>query len=97
MPQYDYRCSECKFVWDEYHRMSDNKLPESLPCPECLTKGTVLQTVAFSKMPLNYTMEATSSIRKLNNASKFKEKLQQIHENTPGSNLHNSSTLVDIR
>lgn len=96
MPQYDYRCSECRFVWDEYHKMSDNKLPESMPCPECLTVGTVLQTVAFTNIPLSYTMEATTALKKLNRSA-FAEKLNQIHRETPGSNLHNTSNFVEVK
>jgi putative FmdB family regulatory protein len=96
MPQYDYRCSECGHVWDEYHKMSDNKFPESLPCPECMTKGTVLQTIAFSVVPLSHVRENNDAFKKLNR-SKFAEKLNQIHRETPGSNLHNTSSIVEVK
>ena len=97
MPLYDYRCNVCNEIWEEVQRMTNNKVPETLPCPKCGAENSVEQTVAFTTLPMSCTMEASNSIRKLNNASKFKEKLQQIHDNTPGSQLNKSSTIVDIK
>lgn len=96
MPIYDYRCSSCESVWEEYKKMSDNKVPEGNPCPKCNATESVLQTIAYTAIPLSYTMEATNSMKKLNRSA-FAEKLQQIHRETPGSNLHNSSTIVEIK
>lgn len=96
MPQYDYRCSKCEHVFDRYLKMDNRKQPESEPCPKC-GEMSVEQTIAFTNTPISTSLEASRAVKKLNNASQFKEKLQQIHDNTPGSNLKTSSTIVDIK
>jgi len=45
---------------------------------------------------IGYNMSAARELKKVKN-SKFAERLQQIHDNSPGSNLKSSSTIVDIK
>src|ERR1035438_6378373 len=43
MPNYEYLCSECDVVIEAQLPMSDYKLPETLPCPECHSENCVHQ------------------------------------------------------
>ena len=95
MPNYDYMCSKCNTVFERYLKMSDRKHPESEPCPTC-NEMSVQQTIAFTSLPMSATMESAKAIRKLN-SSAFAEKMNQIHQNTPGSNMNKASTYVDIK
>lgn len=97
MPSYDYICKECKEHWVEFHSIANRKEPESKPCPKCGKEKCVEQSITISPVAMSVTLESSRAINKLNNGSKFKEKLQQIHDSTPGSQLHKSSTIVDIK
>lgn len=97
MPLYDYICTKCNESWEEMHSISNRKEPESKPCPKCGAEECVEQSIVISPVAISVTLEAERAIRKLNNGSAFKEKLQQIHNNTPGSQLNKSSTIVDIK
>jgi len=35
MPTYSYKCKSCEHIFEELLSMSDNKVPEGQPCPEC--------------------------------------------------------------
>lgn len=35
MIEYSYKCNGCGHEFNEYHKMSDNKVPEYNPCPAC--------------------------------------------------------------
>jgi putative regulatory protein, FmdB family len=45
MPLYDYQCSQCNFLFERKLPMSDYKLPESDPCPECNKIECVTQVI----------------------------------------------------
>lgn len=97
MPTYDYICSSCNNVWEERHKMDDRKISESLPCKFCEAMNTVKQTIAFTRCNSSYSLEQARSLNKLNNASALKERIQHIHNVTPGSTLNKTSTILDIR
>lgn len=95
MGLYDYRCNACNETWEEYHRMDDRKIPESLPCPKCSISGQVEQIITNTCMPVSASLEASRKMNSLKN-SKFQEKLSQIHANNPGSVLDKVSTITPI-
>ena len=39
MPTYAYKCNKCEHIFEKMLSMSDNKLPEKEPCPECDAKS----------------------------------------------------------
>ena len=97
MPLYDYVCNLCEHEFEKFTRMSDRKVPETEPCPHCERIGCVEQTIVHTAIPVSYVHEHRSTLNKLNNASAFKEKLQQIHESTPGSVLDKASSFVEVK
>jgi len=97
MPIYDYTCNSCKQSWDEFKSISNRKVPETLPCPKCGAENCVEQSIVLNAVAMSATLESTRAINKLNNASKLKDRLQHIHENSPGSTLKSASTIIDIK
>jgi len=35
MPLYDYKCKSCEHEFSQWLKSQENKLPESMPCPQC--------------------------------------------------------------
>jgi putative FmdB family regulatory protein len=95
MPLYDYFCSSCNSTWDEFHSIANRKTPEILPCPKCNLIGTK-QTIVHTALPISHVSENSNALKKLNN-SKFAEKMNMIHQNTPGSQMNKSSTVVNVK
>lgn len=95
MPIYEYHCGSCNEKWEQFLKVDNRKEPETKPCPKCGVDGKVVQGITAPNV--SHVMESTSAINKLNNASKFKEKLQQIHDSTPGSRLNSSSNIVEVK
>ena len=96
MGLYDYNCSSCNETWDEYRKMSENKVPESLPCPKCGAIGTVLQTIAYTNAPISHVKENNDAYKKLRRSA-FADKMQMIHDATPQSNMKSGSTIIEIK
>ena len=96
MPTYDYICQSCKNNWEDFRSISNRKEPEGEPCPKCGVTGHVEQSIVLSPIAMSVTLESTRAMKKLNN-SHFAEKLNEIHRNTPGSNLDKSSTIVEVK
>lgn len=94
MPLYVYNCSKCNEQWDDVYKIAERSTPESLPCPKCGGIDCVKQGITAPS--ISYTMEASNKLKKLNNSA-FAEKLNQIHQNTPGSRLNSASTIVDVK
>lgn len=38
MPTYEYECSGCNHVFEEYNKIKDRKKPLKKPCPKCNEK-----------------------------------------------------------
>ena len=97
MPIYDYKCNICDYEFEKIKRMDDRKVPETESCPHCDGDGCIEQSILHTSLSVSYVYEHRSTLNKLNNASAFKEKLQQIHESTPGSVLNKSSSFVEVK
>ena len=95
MPTYDYRCSQCNSVWEERHSINDRHTPHEKPCPVCSYIGSVQKTLEFTALNVSYVSETSRAIKELNK-SKFAERMNQIHADTPGSIMNKSSNLVDV-
>lgn len=95
MPFYLYRCNSCNKEWNELHKISDYKLPESLPCPTCF-EVTVEKVFEPCAMQISYSHENATAMKKLNRSA-FAERLQHIHDNSPGSNMTSNSNIVEIK
>lgn len=48
MPTYSYKCDSCTHIFEELLSISDRKVPEGKPCPEC---GKKKVRRYFSSMP----------------------------------------------
>lgn len=77
--------------------MNDRKDPEGEPCPNCTKVGQVEQSITVSPISMSCTLEAARAISKLNNGSALKDRIQRIHDNTPGSTLNRTSNFLDIK
>lgn len=92
MPTYDYKCNACGIVWEEFKSISKRKEPESNPCLSCFVSGKIEQTIVFTNIPIGDPVR----LGHVKPPIQFKERLQQIHENVPGSRLDKVSTIVKI-
>lgn len=43
MPRYDYRCSACGHVFEEFCKIAQRNKPTKKPCPGCKKKNVELQ------------------------------------------------------
>lgn len=39
MPQYDYQCQDCDYLFSEIHTIERREQPSKEPCPECSNKS----------------------------------------------------------
>ena len=83
MPIYDYVCKKCNHLFDRKLSMSDNKLPESEPCPSCNEVGSVLQYIGAP--PGIHSGEGIVASAKIDGG--FREVIQKIKANNPGHTL----------
>jgi len=95
MPTYTYSCNKCNYNFDLFSKIANRKQPENEVCPACGESNCVIQGVTAPTVALSIGVsKATRNILK---GSKFEEKLNQIHRDTPGSQLNTSSTIVDVK
>ena len=83
MPAYTYRCEACKHEFERVYKIADRDLPSSEPCPSCGVEGQVLKTISGAP---SLGDPVRLGIRKPDQG--FKEVMQKIHSNNPGSNLN---------
>jgi len=95
VPTYDYFCSSCEKVWEAFHTIANRKTPEDIPCPHCMC-DTVKQTIVHTNLSVSHVSETSRAFKKLNN-SKFSEKMNQIHQSTPGSQMDKTSSIVHVK
>lgn len=86
MPTYDYECKGCGTKFDVICRIADMDVPKE--CPECHSNDTfrfIGGAPAFGdSVRLGITRPDQG----------FKEVLQKIHKNTPGSQLDKNSRYI---
>ncbi len=93
MPSYDYICSACNKNWDEMHSITDRKIPESRPCPKCGSENTVEQSIVISPLSIGDPVR----MGHIKPPKAFQDRLQQIHNKTPGSRMDKTSTITPIK
>jgi putative FmdB family regulatory protein len=83
MPLYDYRCNHCSHEFEKVLKVAELHLPTTQPCPACGLEGHVEKTIVGAP-PIGDAVRL--GIRRTDDG--FKEVLQKIHSNNPGSNLN---------
>ncbi len=81
MPIYEYHCKTCDHQFSKLLKIDDRKTPENDPCPKC-SNVSVLQAV-FTAPGIADPVRIGVTKQDGN----FKEVLQGIHANSPGSKL----------
>jgi hypothetical protein len=64
-------------------KIAEMHLPKTQPCPKCNAEGSVQKTITGAP---SLGDPVRLGIRKVDNG--FKEVMQKIHHNNPGSNLN---------
>lgn len=95
MPTYTYFCEKCNHKFESFRKIDNRKEPESEPCPSCNEVGFVRQGV--SEIAVVLSIGVSSMTTKSLRGSAFEEKLNLIHQRTPGSNLDKASTIVNVK
>lgn len=83
MPLYNYQCKHCSHEFEKVLKIADMHLPSSEPCPKCGVEGQVIKTISGAP---NLGDPVRLGLRKPDQG--FKEVMQKIHANNPGSNLN---------
>ena len=58
MPSYDYRCENCKEIWDSYETISKRDAPCKEKCPHCGKKKVVRHIGEFPTLATDSTLTA---------------------------------------
>ena len=82
MPMYDYQCSGCKEIFEEFRTIALRKEPETLKCPACGQLGTVFQA-QIAPPPLVSGVNETSKL--MDNG--FKEVMKGVKKANPNCNI----------
>lgn len=72
MPTYDYKCSNCEYCFDKILSISDRKLPESEPCPNC-NQNSIEIAISIPSLLSPFRVEGLKKP-----PSQFRERMQQI-------------------
>lgn len=75
---YEYKCESCGHQFEEMLPMKDRGVPVGNPCPEC--------KVLKVKQEIR-TVPGMAMDTKLKPSNGFKEVVQKIHKNCPGSKI----------
>ena len=77
-----YECKECGIAFELVLKMANRLDPTNCACPEC----------GFGRIEQMLSAPMSIDIHKLMQAKKpdgeFRERMQKIHQNTPGSTLN---------
>jgi putative FmdB family regulatory protein len=87
MALYDYTCTNCGTKTEKSKTIAERDDVEHDVCPSCGTIGSLKRGLAAPV--IGYSI-ATSGYGRIDNG--FKEVLQQIHAETPGSRLKETSS-----
>lgn len=79
MPTYTYQCTSCTETFDEILKVADRHLPTEKPCSMCNGKLEIKMFAVALGDPVRLGV--------MKPKSDFKEVLQQIKRNNPGSTL----------
>jgi putative FmdB family regulatory protein len=88
MPNYEYECEKCKHYFEFFTTIEKMLQPESEACPEC--SELCVKKVMFTAPAMGDSVRL--GIRRPDGG--FKEVLQKIHQNVPGSNLNTDSRYI---
>jgi putative FmdB family regulatory protein len=83
MPLYEFSCNKCEHRFEKLNPIRDMKVPETEPCPNCGSIGTVEQKVFSAQL----WVDAHKIGVKKHDAG-FTEVLSRIAEKAPGTNMH---------
>ena len=83
MPLYNYHCDACNHDFEQSLKIAEMHQPIAEPCPSCRAEGQVRKTISGAP---SLGDPVRLGITKADNG--FKEVLQKIHANNPGSNLN---------
>lgn len=78
MPTYDYSCHACGHRFESAHKISDRKVPESHPCPEC------------SALEVKQGIFKADSVLRFDDSKdqgQFKELMSKMKKGVHGNNL----------
>lgn len=89
MALYDYTCS-CGYEFEASMKISERDNVENLSCPSCNSKGTSTRKV--SSAMLAYSVTTPGGYGKISDG--FKEVLQRIDKNVPGSKIKETSSYL---
>lgn len=77
MPFYDYKCTSCEHVFEQFLPMKKRNQPEKKPCPNCSNK-TIKQTIlSCPNVGIDYNMDIHRA------KGGFKDAMQRVCE-APG-------------
>jgi putative FmdB family regulatory protein len=89
LPNYEFRCTECKHYFEKFISMSRRQEPTLDPCPNC-TKVAVKQVM---ETPFEIGDAVRLGIRRPDKG--FSEVLQKIHHQNPGSKIKDTARYFD--
>lgn len=88
MPTYEYECEKCRYYFEFFTSSSNMLAPEGEACPNCAELS--VKKVMFTAPAIGDPVRL--GIRRPDGG--FKEVLQKIHQNVPGSNLNTDSKYI---
>ena len=83
---YNYKCQNCGVNFEKVVKLADRLVAIESPCPECGEVGCIEQVLG---MPMVVDIHKTMNAKRPD--SQFREQMQKIHANTPGSTLNQSN------
>lgn len=87
MPTYDYRCSKCEFIFEQYQKIDDREIPCKSVCPNCKEKNTV--SITYTSAP-SIVDPVRIGVRKPDGG--FKEIISKIKEKHKGHSMNGEYT-----
>ena len=84
MPTYTFKCNSCEHIFDKKLSMSDFKLPESEPCPNC-NKLTITKIILPSNFIINGQPKEGRFAKPNGDWRSF---LKMVKNNNPGSDFN---------
>lgn len=86
MPIYVYKCDKCNHNFEKLLSISNRKLPETEPCPECKDENCVVQCLSTANFSVDLHQPKTGRFAKPN--SDWVSFLKQVKKNNKGSDFN---------